>query len=265
MAERSDERNWQMAVRMFDNLGFDLTAYKRPQLTRRLESFMQRQGFDSMESFAAALSRDPSLYRQLHTYLTIHVTDFFRDPEYWEHLRGVLSEQRQHGQQHWKVWSAGCSWGAEPISAALLFEDLGLGYDIVATDSDETVLDQARRGLFTEEQLQKAPTPYRRFFRPQDAHWTVGPLPRGTITYRRHDITTPPPAGPFNLIICRNLIIYFESSVRSRILQRFGQALTPEGFLFLGATETFLEHLKLGFRISTPSIYQRVPKQTKAK
>lgn len=249
-----EEREWRLAVRLFETLGLDLRAYKRPQLERRLESFMQREGMASLEAMFAAVRKSPPFFEQFHTYLTIHVSDFFRDPPFWNALSQLVTERPKNDV--WRVWSAGCSWGAEPVSAALLLESAGRRYDIVATDSDETVLAQARRGKYTTDQLQKVPEPYRRCFREEAGDVELKPLLHGNLSYQRHDVTTTPLPGPFDLIICRNLIIYFEKPVRERVLEGFRGVLAPQGLLFLGATETFLDYARLGFRAVGPSLFQ---------
>lgn len=255
MDKLQEDRDWSTAVNALDHLGLDLRAYKRPQLERRLNSFMQREGYRNIEALIGALQRDPALYRKLHSYLTIHVTDLFRDTRYWEYWRNSIQEQRQ---SHWSVWSAGCSWGAEPVTAALILQELGRNYHIIATDSDDTVLDQARHGLFTDDNYAKIPDAYRHYFHRQGQEWSALPFNGGTVSYRRHDVTLEPPPGKFDAIICRNLIIYFESPVRHRVLSGFVSALRPDGILFLGATETFLEFSELGFAAIAPSIFKKI-------
>lgn len=255
MDRLTDDRDWNLAVNALDHLGLDLTAYKRPQLERRLNSFMQREGFPDIESLIGAVQREPALYRQFHSYLTIHVTDFFRDTQYWDYWRNSIQDPQQ---RHWRVWSAGCSWGAEPLTAALILQELGIQYDIIATDSDDTVLDQARRKLFSQDNYVKIPQAYQRYFYRQGLDWSVIPLDGGTISYRRHDVTQEALPGPFDAIICRNVIIYFEMPVRHRILNDFSHALRPGGILFLGATETFLEYSQLGFEAIAPSIFKKI-------
>jgi chemotaxis protein methyltransferase CheR len=228
--------------------------YKRPQLERRLRSFLQREGFSSATLFQRALTRDPDLYRRFHTYLTIHVTEFFRDPPYWMHLREIVAKR---AQPHWTLWSAGCSWGAEPVTAALIWEELAFHYHIIATDSDDVILEQARRGIYTEDSYHKVPPAYRRFFYQHGSQWRLASLTHGTITYRRHDLVGNAPPGVFDAVICRNLIIYFDPPARGRALTNLRRALSPGGLLFLGATETFLEYHDLGFKPLAPSIYQR--------
>lgn len=249
------EAEWSRAQSALERHGMNLAAYKRPQLERRLGSFLYREGIEQLDAFLVRLTDDPDLYRRFHTYLTIHVTEFFRDPRYWDRLRDLVSTMPNSS---WSVWSAGCSWGAEPVTTALVYEELGRRYEILATDSDAVVLDLAQAGLYTEDQYAKVPQPYRRFFQCQTPdRWRLRPLMRGRLNFRQHNLVTDAPPGSFDLIICRNVIIYFEPAVRSRILRGFSQSLAPGGLLFLGATETFLEYADLGFTQAAPSIYRK--------
>lgn len=255
MAGLYSDQQWRAIVRGFETLGFSVAAYKRPQFERRLESFVSREGFSSVEVFMHNVLREPDLYRRFHTYSTIHVTEFFRDPAYWERLTAVLSES---APRSWRIWSAGCSWGAEPVTLALLLESLGHAYEILATDSDAVVLERARRGQYADADIEKAPVAYRPFFRPHPSGgWTLDPLIQGRITYQQHDVLTGASPDAFDLIVCRNLIIYFEGEKRRQVLTDMARALRPGGLLFLGATETFLEYQALGFSAVAPAIYRQ--------
>ncbi len=249
-----DEPNWRSIVETLERLGFNVGAYKRPQLERRLNSFITREGYSTVEEFLAAIRRDSLLYRRFHTYLTIHVTEFFRDRPYWTRFRDVI---RDIPTRDFRIWSAGCSWGAEPVSAALLLEEMGRRYEIVATDSDEVVLETARQGVYSQADYERIPELYRKYLRPQGNQWVLAPLGGGRITYQRHDLVADAPPGAFDVVICRNLIIYFKGDVRAEVLRKLNSALRVGGLLFLGATETFLEYVEMGFEVASPSIFRK--------
>ena len=254
MNDPYEEREWQFIVRILEGLGFNVAAYKRPQLERRLKSFINREGFLSVEAFLTAIRREPALYRRFHTYLTIHVTEFFRDPPYWMRFAGVIQTIPQH---RFRIWSAGCSWGAEPVTAALMLEEMGRQYEIVATDSDEVVLETARQGVYAQADYERILQSYRKYFRLRGSQWVLGPLTSGNIIYQRHDLAADAPLGSFDMVICRNLIIYFKGDVRTRVLRQLSDSLRAGGLLFLGATETFLEYADLGFEVVAPSIFRK--------
>ncbi|NMP24344.1 CheR family methyltransferase [Sulfobacillus harzensis] len=250
-----EDETWNKIVRALAPFGLDLSVYKPGQIKRRLETFLNQEGFATVDALTRALTQSPDLYRKLHGHLTIHVTEFFRDRPYWLQLRSVISHERL--QVPWAVWSAGCSWGAEPVTAALIFEDMGQPYSILATDSDGDILTTARTGRYLDEQYRKVPPPYGRFFERDGDAWRLVGLSHGTITYRQHNLTAEFPPQQYNVVVCRNVLIYFEPAVRLRVLRAFADALTPRGLLFLGVTETFLEYADLGFRMISPSLYQK--------
>ncbi|MCY0878907.1 MAG: protein-glutamate O-methyltransferase CheR [Firmicutes bacterium] len=250
---------WDRVLEALRRAGLDLSAYKEPQLERRLESFLQRESFPSLAPFLEALDTNRDLFRRFYSYLTIHVTEFFRDVPYWAAFRSALEAQ---GRRHVSLWSAGCSWGAEPVTAAVILEDLGLSYDILATDTDELMLDAARTGRFSRAELEKVPPPYRRHFRVVGAEAVEAVLERGRIAFRRHDLVAEPPPGQFDVVICRNLIIYFRPPARAVALERLAQAVKPGGFLFLGATETFLEAQHWGFQVAAPALFYKKSAET---
>jgi chemotaxis protein methyltransferase CheR len=250
-----DDTAWQRLQGLFLDYGLNLAAYKRSQVERRVLTFMQREGFDDVQRLLAALRADPDLYQRFHTHLTIHVTEFFRDRPYWTTFEQIL---RRAAQSYWAVWSAGCSWGAEAVTMALILEHVGKRYTIWATDSDETVLEQARRGRYAPQAVEKVPPVYRRYLRCDETEgWRVEPGVWQHLRFDQHDLVSDPVPGRYHVVLCRNLLIYFERDVRWALLRKLADALEPGGYLLLGATETFLEAGDFGFQVMAPSLYQK--------
>lgn len=250
-----DDRDWQAAMRALETMGLHLSAYKRPQLERRLGSFLDREGFPSLERMVSQLRLDRELFLRLHTYLTIHVTEFFRDPPYWEQFRAVVEA---NPLKRWRIWSAGCSWGAEAVTAGLILENLGQRFEVTGTDSDAVVLERARKGLYRTSDLDKVPESWRRWFRLRGEYYELMPFKFGTLRFQTHDVVRDDPPGVFDMVICRNVIIYFHTDARRRVLHSLASSLVPGGRLFLGATETFLECRDMGFEVERPSIYRKL-------
>ena len=256
MTTAYEDRDWQTALRALETMGLHLTAYKRPQLERRLGSFLEREGFPSLERMVSQLRVDSELFLRLHTYLTIHVTEFFRDSSYWEHFRAIIEESPR---QRWRIWSAGCSWGAEAVTAGLILEDLGRHFDVTATDSDGVVLERARHGRYSLGDMEKVPESYHSHFQQVGDVWELMPFQFGRIRFQSHDVAREAPPGLFDIVICRNVIIYFQADARHRVLRSLASSLVSGGRLFLGATETFLEYREMGFEVERPSIFRKLP------
>ncbi|WP_304458143.1 CheR family methyltransferase [Alicyclobacillus sendaiensis] len=235
--------------------GIDLSQYKRPQMERRLAHLRDRRGFSDFRSYAQALSRDPSLLRELVDRVTIQVSELFRNPERWADLRARLEVQ---AVAPLRAWSAGCAHGEEPYSLAILCAELGLQADIWATDVDERALEQARQGVFALRALANvSPERLRRFFEPTDEGWRVSSAVRRRVRFERHDLLTDPYPHDLDLIVCRNVLIYLTDAAKQRVVVGCARALKPGGHLFVGSTEQLVGIDLCGLRLVAPFLYQK--------
>jgi chemotaxis protein methyltransferase CheR len=192
--------------------------------------------------------------------LTINVSEFFRNPESWDALVERYLEPMLRGQLRVRIWSAGCSLGFEPFSLAMLISELAPGKSayLLATDLDETILSRARAGLFAEAQMGGVSEERKaRFFRRADDKWEVCPEIRGMITFRRHDLLTDPFEHSFDIVVCRNVVIYFTEPAKEELYLRFFESLRPGGVLFLGATESIPNVRAVGLVPVAPTLYER--------
>ncbi|MGC8487896.1 MAG: CheR family methyltransferase [Clostridia bacterium] len=238
-------------------LGLPVAAYKPDQLLRRLDNFLRVEGCTTWEELPRRMTQDPRLRRRLQHHLTIHVTSFFRDPGQWERMRALVSASPS--RPVWRVWSVAASTGAEALSVAALFDALGLHCTILATDIDAEVLAYAREGRYTSAEVAGLPLPARsRLFEAAGDVWRVQPEVLARITYRPLDLLQSQyPPGPFDLILCRNVLIYWHQPERDRVVARLVPHLAPDGVLFLGATEMLLNADALGLVAAGPSLYRR--------
>jgi chemotaxis protein methyltransferase CheR len=193
--------------------------------------------------------------------LTINVSEFFRNPEAWEtlvekHLRPMLLRRLPI-----RIWSAGCSLGFEPFTIAMLAREIEPRtlVRILATDLDETILSRARRATFAENQMGGvSPVRRTRFFREVEAGWEASPELQAMITWRRHDLLRDPPCEQsFDVICCRNVVIYFTEAAKTALYRRFCEVLRPGGVLFLGATESISHSGTVGLTPAGLTFYQR--------
>lgn len=176
--------------------------------------------------------------------LTTNETSWFRDVTPFQALTGHIVPQLQaQGQHGLRLWSAACSTGQEPYSIAMTLIDAmgpGASIDIVATDLNEQVLDRARRGTYTQLEVNRGmPAPMLvRHFQRSGSGWTVSPELRRCVTFRQHNLLDLPPAGPFDVVFLRNVLIYFDLPTKRAVLERVRTVLKPGGYLVLGAAET---------------------------
>lgn len=242
-------------------LGLDLSGYGTSQWLRRLGSYLARQGMTSLDELAAALVSDPGQRRAFKDFLTINVSEFFRDPDKYGVLEKEVLPLLLKTSAPLQVWSAGCSVGAEPYTVAMLLDRLvpRRPYSIVATDIDSTVLEVARSGgPYTQACVRNVPDLYRRRYLQEigGQYWVADPL-RWKVTFRQHDLLRDPFGGPYDLIVCRNVVIYFTSEAKERLYRRLVQSLKPGGFLFVGPTEILLNVRSLGLTPYRPSFYRK--------
>ena len=227
--------------------GLSLRSYKDKCLRRRLAVRMRANGVHSYSDYAAILARRPEEYELLVTALAINVTKFFRNPETYAVLREKVVAPLWAGGGSVRVWSAGCASGEEPFGIAILFHDVAgpraaavkARLRIDATDLDPGALDDLRRATYDRPAVEDLPQPL------LERHFSAGPPYRldpdvaACVRPLRHDLTRePPPDPPYDLVVCRNVVIYFDRELQERLFHSFTDALRPGGHLLLGKVET---------------------------
>lgn len=223
--------------------GIRLNDSKRALVESRLAHRLRHHRITSYNEYLAILDREPeSELEQLINCLTTNKTSFFREPHHFDFLRQVVFPGA--AGRTLRVWSAGCSTGAEPYSIAICAADAAAAVRILATDIDTNVLATARTGSYTASQLAGvAPEVIRRHFESMATGsdlCTVSPAIREVVTFRRHNLTGTegPSGGTFDLIFCRNVSIYFDRETQRNVFRRLGSQLRPGGVLFLGHAES---------------------------
>jgi two-component system CheB/CheR fusion protein len=229
--------------------GIDFSTYKTATIIRRLRGRMGATSTTSLADYARLLDGDPGEYAKLISSLLIKVTEFFRDPKVFQHLQvqtlpRLVEEARRDGRQL-RMWSAGCSTGEEAYSLAIaLAETLDddatpLDVRIFATDIDGAAVAFARRGLYPAAALNKVPAAVRdRYFVKSDGGYEVAKSLRSVMTFGEHDLGSRAPFPRIDLILCRNVLIYFTQPMQLAALETFGFSLRDGGRLVLGPSET---------------------------
>jgi two-component system, chemotaxis family, CheB/CheR fusion protein len=252
--------------------GFDVRGYKRTTLYRRLRKRMQELGCPAAEDYLLLLETDRHEHVELINTILINVTGFFRDPEAWQFLQEqCLPRQvrRRSAGEPIRVWSVGCATGEEAFSVAMalaeVMEQRSLrDLKIYATDLDEDALSKARAGTYSQSELKNLSQERldRYFDQLPSGRYQVRRELRSTVIFGKHNALSDPPISRLDLIVCRNLMIYFDIGTQQQLLARLHYALRDEGYLFLGKAETLMTRSLL-FRPVEPRfrIFQRVPQQ----
>jgi chemotaxis methyl-accepting protein methylase len=238
--------------------GFQCASYKDRCLRRRIGTRMRAKGVHTFGDYGRVLDGDAGEYDRLLDALTINVTKLFRNWDAWNALaERVIPTLWSRPESQLRVWSAGASSGEEAYSLAALFHrhtaERGEAHragrlTVVGTDIDAASLAAAQRGAYGEPAFADTPNTLRaRYFTP-GAPSTVVPELRSLVRFERHDLLRDPaPSGPWHLIACRNVLIYFDRDSQERLLQQFADALVPGGVLFLGKVETLLGRARSRF------------------
>jgi chemotaxis methyl-accepting protein methylase len=221
-----------------------LDMYKDRCLQRRLAVRMRACGVRTLTEYADVLGRKPDEVERLLAALTINVTQFFRNPSAWERLAEELQILAEGGIV---AWCAGCASGEEPYTLAMLLADIrersGTGVRghlrVDATDVDERCLAIAKEAVYAPASFSEAPPAIvKRWTIDAGERRQIHETVRSLVRVQRHDLgRDPPPAPPYDLVICRNVVIYFERDAQERLFSLFADALRPGGLLFLGKVE----------------------------
>jgi chemotaxis protein methyltransferase CheR len=236
--------------------GIDLSEYKEAQMKRRLTTLRVKNGYQSFASFYEAITKDKSLFNEFLDRMTINVSEFWRNPNRWEVLRdNILPELTRGNSRCLKIWSAACSTGEEPYTLAMILDGKSLLSDtsLVATDIDEGALAKAKQGLYMERSLKDVP-PYvaARYFSQEGAFYKFSDNLKKHVQFRKQNLLLDRFEEGHDLIVCRNVMIYFTEEAKTKLYHKFAAALRPGGYLFVGSTE----------QIFTPGQYGLEPTET---
>jgi two-component system CheB/CheR fusion protein len=249
---------------------FDVREYKEGSLARRIRARMATVHLDSFDAYSRYLISHPGEHVELFNSILINVTTFFRDSEAWRFLAdeivpGII--QNAEETRSIRVWSAGCSSGEEAYSVTMLFaEALGervhdFTVKVYGTDIDEDALTSARHGLYRTDQLRDVPDALvDRYFAREGVLYRFRRDFRRWCIFGSHNLTSAPPLSHMDMVVCRNVLIYFNAELQDRVLSRFHYALRDDGALFLGRSESLLARSRL-FRPRNLKwrIFQRSP------
>ena len=225
--------------------GLQVSSYKAPCLMRRLAVRMRARNVHTFDDYGKLLDTVPEEFDLLLDALTINVTKFFRNPETYAVVRERVipdlgNRQPAAGNRDIAVWSAGSATGEEPYSLAVLFADAGLRQvRIDATDLDPGALAFLAKGIYPETAVTDMPLELRQRWLTPGPPYGVLPAAKRLVRPIRHDLTKDAaPHPPYHLIVCRNVVIYFDRPTQERLFRIFHDALVPGGWLLLGKVET---------------------------
>ena len=247
--------NW-----IYKEFNINLNAYKPEQLNRRINSLMSRIGISSLTEYKKLLTVNVEEKQRFLDFITINVTEFFRNPELFKELEKNMKIYLENTDKL-KIWSAACSICCEPYSVAMILNDINSKgkNNIVATDIDNTILERAKKGEYSETDLKNVNDTYKRkYFNEVNGKYIVDNKLKSIVNFKKHDLILDNYEKDFDLIICRNVIIYFKNEVKKDIFKKFSDSLKKGGLLFVGATESIYNYKDFGLEKVSTFIYKKI-------
>ena len=257
-----DEKDWiEFKRKLKSKTDIDLDLYKEPQMKRRIGNLVTRSNAKSFVEYFENVAKDKDEFAAFIEYLTINVSEFYRTPDKFAKLETDVIPDLLKRSSKLNIWSAGCSIGAEPYSLSMIMKEItpGKRHRILSTDFAIELQATAKKGLYMENES-KSLSPERRqkyFDKLPDDKYAVMEDVMSFIEFKRHNLLKDPFEKDFDLILCRNVVIYFTEEAKDQLYTRFFEALKPGGILFVGATEAILNFRKMGYTSYQPFFYQR--------
>ncbi len=238
-------------VNILNISGIDLNAYKEKQMKRRIDSLIKKNGFEKYEDYVKVLKENRILYNEFINYLTINVSEFYRNPEQWEVLEKDILPLLFEKNKTLKIWSSACSTGDEPYTLVMVLSKfLPLkNIRILATDIDKEAISKAKLGLYNKKSLEGLPKEFiNKFFISEGEVLRLSDEIKSCVEFKQMNLLKDEYPKDCDLIICRNVLIYFTEEAKHEIYLKFNKSLKKDCILFVGSTEQIIMSAKYGFK-----------------
>ena len=251
----------QFKKKVYDLTRIDLSAYKESQMRRRIDTLISKNAILSYDAYLGLITKNKEKMDQFVNYLTINVSEFYRDAEQWKVMKEkAIPELIQRFGKNLKIWSAACSTGDEPYSLVMeLSRYLPLPQiRVVATDIDRQVLDAARMGLYNEKSIAGVPEEFKRkYFKKIGDSYQISHDIKSRVEFKHNLLEDAYPFG-YHMIVCRNVMIYFTEEVKIELYKKFHKALVKDGILFIGSAEQILDYKELNFHRKNACFFSKI-------
>lgn len=241
--------------------GIDLSSYKERQMKRRIDSLIARQKCSGYTEFVDLLKKDNSVFEEFISYLTINVSEFYRNPDQWAYMdKTIIPELISKAGKNLKIWSAACSTGDEPYSLVMaLSKHIPLNQiSIYATDIDKQILAKAKVGLYNEKSLAGVPAEFKtKYFDKIGPSFQIKDEIKSRVTFAQHNLLNDDYKKDFDMIVCRNVLIYFTDEAKDEVFRKFNKSLKTGGFLFIGSTEQIVTYADMGYTRKNSFFYEK--------
>lgn len=247
-------------VQIHKKTGIDLSSYKERQMKRRIESMIKRNGKKDFEEYYKLIDSDEVKFNEFINYLTINVSEFFRNPNQWENLKTSVIPDLMAVNSSLKVWSAACSTGEEPYTLVMVLSNFFPlnKIRIQAFDIDEEAISKAKMGVYSEKSIANVPEAFKKkFFSKIGQSYKIADEIKRCVEFRKFNLLKDRYPTNYDLIVCRNVMIYFTEEAKDEMYHNFNKALRPGGVLFVGSTEQIILPNKYKFNSLKTFFYEK--------
>lgn len=240
--------------------GIDLSCYKERQMKRRIESMIKRNGEKDFEGYFQLINSNVDRFNEFINYLTINVSEFFRNANQWVILKEQIIPQLLEGKTTLKVWSAACSTGEEPYTLAMVLSHFFPLHKIKiqAYDIDDEALNKAKLGVYSAKSIANVPESFKKkYFTSVGNSFKISDDIKRCVEFKKFNLLKDPYPRGYDLIVCRNVMIYFTEDAKDEMYHKFNDALREGGILFVGSTEQIILPAKYKFKSSKTFFYEK--------
>lgn len=239
----------------------DLNCYKENQMKRRIDTLIAKHKIEGYDKYVQGLKNDRELFDEFVNYITINVSEFYRNPEQWRLLdEQVIPDLIGKFGRNLKIWSAACSTGDEPYSLVMaLSKHIPLNnIRIFATDLDKQVIEKAKVGLYAEKSIASVPAEFKaKYFTKVGPSFKIADEIKARVEFKEHNLLKDLYPSECHLIVCRNVLIYFTEEAKEDVFRKFCRALAGGGVLFIGSTEQIINYKEIGYVRKNSFFYQK--------
>ena len=239
----------------------DLNCYKEKQMKRRIDTLITKNRIVGYDKYVQGLKTDKALFEEFVNYITINVSEFYRNPDQWKLMdEQVFPELIEKFGNNLKIWSAACSTGDEPYSLVMaLSRHLPLNnIKIFATDLDKQVIAKAKVGLYSEKSIVSVPADLKKkYFTQVGPSYKISDEIKARVEFKEHNLLRDTYPTDCHLIVCRNVLIYFTEEAKEEVFRKYYKSLAKGGVLFIGSTEQIINYKEIGYERKNSFFYQK--------
>lgn len=247
--EIAEIRNLTQVIK--DTYHYDFTNYAMSSFKRRIQRVLDLYKIGSVTLLANRIKEDPAFFHDFISEITVNVTEMFRDPSFWRVVRDHIIPNIMLNHDTISIWHAGCSSGEEVFSMAIMLKEMGVLHKskIIATDIDKEVLEKAKKGIYSLKNMELNEKNYIRYqgtgslhdyFEEKDGKACMDRSLVSNVSWREHNLVSGNVFNKFDLVLCRNVMIYFNQTLQNEVLKRLHEGMFKYGYLVIGSKESLI-------------------------